>query len=328
MSLYILLPCIALSALVLATLPAISSLGLSALPLAILLGMVAGHFKSASLSDGEQRLSRFSQQKLLRAGIILFGFSLNFHQIAAVGWQALLLDCIVITTIFLLGSWIGIKLLKLEPDVAMLTAVGSAICGAAAVMATEAVLKPKERDVTVAVATVVLFGTLAMFSYPLFYSLSAMSELAYGVFIGSTVHEVAQAAAAGQAIGEQALQNAVIVKLMRVMLLAPFIIFLSFVLSRKQSTKVEGSRLVIPWFVAGFVLAAGINTLLPLPNLVHTILHIISQFSLAMAMAALGLNTRWSTIRAAGAKPLLLAGLLFVVLMFGGYGLNYILISV
>lgn len=328
MSLYILLPAIAISALALASLPALAALGLSALPLAILMGMVAGHFKPATITAGEQSLSRFSQQKLLRAGIVLFGFSLNFQQIAAVGWQALLLDGIVITTTFLLGSWLGVKLFRLEPNVAMLTSVGSAICGAAAVMATEAVLKPKERDVTVAVATVVLFGTLAMFSYPLLYAFSGMSELAYGIFIGSTVHEVAQAVAAGQSIGAEALQNAVIVKLMRVMLLAPFIICLSYVLSRQKSAKVEGGKLIIPWFVLGFVLAAGVNTLLPIPSFAHSTLHMASQFSLAMAMAALGLNTRWSTIRAAGARPLLLAGVLFVVLMLGGYGLNRLLIAV
>ncbi|TCS38986.1 YeiH family protein [Reinekea marinisedimentorum] len=327
MSLYILLPAIAIAALALASLPALSAIGLSALPLAILLGMVAGHLVPVCHSTGEQWFSRFSQQKLLRAGIILFGFSLNFQQIAAVGWQALLLDGIVISTTFLLGTWLGIKLFKLEPNVAMLTSVGSAICGAAAVMATEAVLKPKQRDVTVAVATVVLFGTLAMFSYPLLYAFSGMSELAYGIFIGSTVHEVAQAVAAGQAIGEQALQNAVIVKLMRVMLLAPFIVLLSYVVSKKQSAKDNGHRLVIPWFVAGFVASAGINTWLPLPELLSSTFHFGSQLSLAMAMAALGLNTRWSTIRAAGAKPLMLAGLLFVLLMVGGFGLNHLLIA-
>ena len=326
MNLYVVLPVIALGALGLAQVPAVAGLGLSALPLAIVLGMAAGHFIRRIPSAGEERFCRFSQQKLLRVGIILFGFSLNFHQLAAVGWQALVVDAIVISTIFLAGTWLGIKVLKLEPDVAMLTAVGSAICGAAAVMAAESVIKPRQRDVTVAVATVVLFGTLAMFSYPLLYPLAGMSEQAYGIFIGSTVHEVAQAVAAGQSIGEQALQNAVIVKLMRVMLLAPFIVLLSYLLTKTGRHQAGAKKIVIPWFVGGFVLAAGINTLVTIPPLLHQLLQASSQLTLAMAMAALGFHTRWATIRKAGLKPLLLAGILFVVLMLGGYAINQLLI--
>ena len=328
MNLFILLPVISIAALLLATVPAVAALGLSTLPLAIVLGMVFGHVNRHTPTAAEESFSRFSQQKLLRAGIILFGFSLNFQQLTAVGWEALLLDTIVISTIFLVGTWLGIRVLYLEPDVAMMTAVGSAICGAAAIMATESVLKPRDQDVTVAVATVVLFGTLAMFSYPLLYPLAGMSEQAYGIFIGSTVHEVAQAVAAGQAIGDHALQNAVIVKLMRVMLLAPFVVLLSFVLNKTKRQQAGAKRIVIPWFVGGFVLAAGINTLMELPPALHNALHIASQLTLAMAMAALGLHTRWATIRAAGLKPLLLAGMLFAVLMLGGFALNQLLIKI
>lgn len=328
MNLYLLLPLIALSALGLAKVPAVAQLGLSALPLAIVLGIAAGHLLRRTPSAGEEAFSRFSQQKLLRLGIILFGFGLNFHQLVAVGWQALVIDAIVVATIFLVGTWVGIRLLKLEPDLAMLTSVGSAICGAAAIMAAESVIKPKQRDITVAVATVVLFGTLAMFSHPYIYHALNLSQGQYGIYIGSTIHEVAQAVAAGQSVGGEALQNAVIVKLIRVMMLAPFIMLLSAYLSRRQGEQDgQRARITIPWFVLGFILAAGVNTWVAMPASVHDGLGIASQLTLAMAMAALGLHTRWQTLKAAGVKPLLLAAGLFVLLMVGGYGLNRLLIG-
>ncbi|MDO6562667.1 YeiH family protein [Amphritea sp. 1_MG-2023] len=323
----ILLPLIAALALGLASLDPIAQLGLSALPLAILMGMVWGHFDHRPQSHNDRRVSLFCQQRLLRVGIILFGFSLSLEQIFAVGWQALLLDALMIMTIFCLGTWVGIKVFKLHRDVAMLTSVGSAICGAAAVLATESVLKPKQQHVTIAVATVVLFGTLAMFSYPLIYQFAGMSEQAFGIYIGSTVHEVAQAVAAGESISPETLQTAVVVKLIRVMMLAPFILLLSSRLSSLGGDLTSKGKVVIPWFVFGFIAATAVNSLMILPDAVINVLKLTSQFSLALAMAALGLQTRWLTIKQAGPKPMLLAFILFIVLILGGYALNRLLIG-
>ncbi len=322
----ILLPLIAALALGLASLGPIAQLGLSALPLAILIGMIWGHFDHRQ-SKNDQRVSQFCQQRLLRTGIVLFGFSLSLEQIFAVGWQALLLDALMICTIFSLGTWIGIKFFKLHRDVAILTSVGSAICGAAAVLATESVLKPKQQHVTIAVATVVLFGTLAMFSYPLIYQFAGMTEQSFGIYIGSTVHEVAQAVAAGESISPETLQTAVVVKLIRVMMLAPFILLLSSFLSNANSGQAGKGKVIIPWFVFGFIAATGVNSFIVLPEQLLGLLKTASQFSLALAMAALGLQTRWETIKQAGPKPMLLASILFVTLIVGGYGLNRLLIS-
>ncbi|SIS60129.1 YeiH family protein [Neptunomonas antarctica] len=329
MSQLIVLPFIAIAAILLAKVPAIAQFGLSALPLAIVLGIVAGHVNTREAAGKEIVFTRFCQQKLLRAGIILFGFSLSFQQIISVGWQALVLDLLVITTIFCVGTYIGIRFLKLDKELAILTSVGSAICGAAAILATESVLKPRQENVTVAVATVVLFGTLAMFSYPIIFQFSGMSEQAFGIYIGSTVHEVAQAVAAGEAVGGEALQNAVVVKLIRVMMLAPFILILSAFLTRSGKSSSgcsSGGKIIIPWFVFGFIAASGINSVLVIPEALLSSLQLGSQFSLAIAMAALGVQTRWSTIRHAGAKPMILSLMLFVMLIFGGFYLNHWLI--
>jgi uncharacterized integral membrane protein (TIGR00698 family) len=321
---YTVLPFIAVFAIVLANIPQLAGLGLSALPLAILLGMIYGHFSIRKEDDLEQQFFQFCKQKMLRLGIILFGFGLSFQQILAVGWQAIVIDLVVVMTIFIVGVVVGIKVFKLHRDVAILTAAGSAICGAAAILATESVLKPKQQHITVAIATVVLFGTLAMFSYPLIYQLVAMNDQSFGIYIGSTVHEVAQAVAAGQSINGETMQTAVVVKLIRVMMLAPFLLVLSAGLSRfnhnnQQKDKGQKATIVMPWFVFAFMATAMINSLVILPEMVKSSLALASQFSLALAMAALGAHTRWATIKAAGVKPLLLALVLFVLLIVGGY---------
>jgi len=123
---YIVFPIITLLAIALAKVEEISAFGLSALPLAIVLGMLYGHFSLRVEGEKDQQFSTFCKQKLLRVGIILFGFSLSFQQIMAVGWQAVAIDLVVITTIFSVGTFVGIKVLKLHRDVAILTAAGSA----------------------------------------------------------------------------------------------------------------------------------------------------------------------------------------------------------
>ncbi len=323
---YIALPCIAVFAIVLANIPQLAGFGLSALPLAILLGIIYGHFSTREEDDFDQQFFQFCKQKMLRLGIILFGFGLSYQQILAVGWQAIVIDLIVVTTILTVGIVVGMKVLKLPRDVAILTAAGSAICGAAAILATESVLKPKQQHITVAIATVVLFGTLAMFSYPLIYQLVAMNDQSFGIYIGSTVHEVAQAVAAGQSINGETMQTAVVVKLIRVMMLAPFLLALSAGLSRfnhdnnnQHKDKCHKAMVVMPCFVFAFMASAMINSMVTLPEMVKSSLALASQFSLALAMAALGAHTRWVTIKAAGVKPLLLALVLFVLLIVGGY---------
>lgn len=322
---YIVLPIISFAAILLASIPQVSSIGLSALPLAILFGIIYGHFSPRVEDETELRFSDFCKQKLLRLGIILFGFGLSYQQIIAVGWQAIVIDLVVIIVIFSVGTFVGIKVFRLHRDIAILTAAGSAICGAAAILATESVLKPNQQHITIAIATVVLFGTLAMFSYPIIYQWVDMSDQAFGIYIGSTAHEVAQAVAGGQSINVATMETAVVVKLIRVMMLAPFVIFLSIVLTRlnsgddKNKDNNEKIAVAIPWFVFGFMATAIINSLFSLPELLKSGLHFTSQFSLAMAMAALGAQTRWKTIKEAGPMPIILALLLFIILIFGGF---------
>jgi uncharacterized integral membrane protein (TIGR00698 family) len=202
----------------------------------------------------------------------------------------------------------------------MLIGAGSAICGAAAVMAAEPVVRGQAHKVSVAVATVVVFGTLGMFVYPMLYPYLGLSEHAYGVYAGSTIHEVAQVVVAGRAVGESAASAAVIEKMLRVMLLAPFLLLLSSRIGAAPGA--AKSKIVVPWFALWFVAVSGFNSLHLLPEPWKAAIVQVDTVLLAMAMAALGLRTHVGAIRQAGPKPMLLAAVLFVVLTVGGYGLN------
>ena len=315
----------------------LQSNGISALTLAIVLGMVVGNtvYPKIAVVVGDGVI--FSKANLLRLGIILYGFRLTFQDIGNVGWVGVAIDITMVCSTFTLAYLLGTRVFGLDRKTVMLIGAGSSICGAAAVLATEPVVRGKAEQVTVAVATVVVFGTLAIFLYPMLYRLNvnyplfALSPKAYGVFAGSTIHEVAQVVAAGRAIGEEAANMAVITKMVRVMLLAPFLIGLSAWLSRSKKQNEgaaihsEGGKkgaIVIPWFALGFIAVAGLNSLAWLPAAVVSHVTDVDTLLLAMAMGGLGLTTHVSAIRKAGIKPLALAAVLFVWLICGGFAIN------
>ncbi len=320
--------------------------GISALTLAIVLGIAAGNTFFPSIAAHTAVGVDFSKNKLLRAGIILFGFHITFQQIGDIGWAGALIAVLMIGLTFTLAVQLGTRVFKLDKQTSMLIGAGSSICGAAAVMAAEPVVRGQAHKVSVAVATVVVFGTLSMFLYPLLYAFLPMSEHAYGVFAGSTIHEVAQVVAAGKAVSDAAAATAVIEKMLRVMMLAPFLLILSgFLRDRTQdagnqdvadatccppegtplasgAARRQKTPIVIPWFAVLFIVASAINSLHILPaSVVQVILHVDTAL-LAMAMAALGLRTHAGAIRQAGVKPLMLATSLFIFLVVGGYGIN------
>ncbi|WP_342324393.1 YeiH family putative sulfate export transporter [Kosakonia sp. BYX6] len=313
------------AALWLGTIPAVAGVGLSALTLAILFGMLLGNTLYPSLHRHCDNGVLFAKQHLLRLGIILYGFRLTFAQIADVGVSGIVIDVLTLSSTFLLACFLGQKVFGLDKKTSWLIGAGSSICGAAAVLATEPVVKAEASKVTVAVATVVIFGTLAIFIYPALWPLLAhwFSPQTYGIWIGSTVHEVAQVVAAGHAIGPDAENAAVIAKMLRVMMLAPFLLLLAArikQLSPREGT--EQSPLTIPWFALGFVAVAVLNSFHLLPATLVNALNTLDTLLLAMAMAALGLTTHISALKNAGAKPLVMGLLLFIWLIVGGGAIN------
>jgi uncharacterized integral membrane protein (TIGR00698 family) len=318
------------AAMALGRLPWLKGHGFSPLAIAIALGMLIGNSVYPRIGALAGPGVNFSKQRLLRIGIVFFGLRLTVQDIAAVGFAGVVVDLVMVCSTFLLACWVGERWLGLERKAAMLIGIGSAICGAAAVMGAEPVVRARAEQVTVAIATVVGFGTVAIFLYPLLYSINLGvalvpgGEQGFGIYIGSTVHEVAQVVAAAQSVGAAAGGSAVIAKMVRVMLLAPFLVALSLWLARSHAGEAGRQRAGahVPWFALGFIGMVLFNSLHWLPGSVVGPLTDLDTLLLAMAMAALGLTTRAAAIVHAGPRPLLLALVLFVWLIVGGALVN------
>lgn len=314
--------------------------GMSALTVAIVLGIVLGNTIYPSIAAPSSAGVMFSKQTLLRAGVILYGLRLTLHDIGEVGVTGVLIDALLLSSTFALAYFLGTRVFGLDRQTLMLIGAGNAICGAAAVMATEPLLRAKAEKVTVAVSTVVVFGTLAIFLYPALYTLNQHWLLlpagtqTFGIYAGSTIHEVAQVFAAARSISADTANTAVITKMVRVMMLAPFLIALSGWLARDEAQQqaanptaagakaAGGRKLTIPWFAFAFIGMVLFNSLALLPHAAVATAVDVDTFLLAMAMGSLGLTTHLSAIRRAGMKPLLLGGVLFVWLVGGGAVIN------
>lgn len=296
-------------------------LSFSPLIIGILLGMLYANTLRSHLPETWIPGIVFCSKKILRLAIIFYGFRLTFQHIVQIGINAILLDLIIIAVTIFLGVLIG-KLLKMNKELSLLTAIGSAICGAAAVLGAESVLNNKAYKTTVAVSTVVIFGTLAMFLYPALYrsGILALNAEQWGLYTGSTVHEVAHVVGAGNAMGENIASSAIIVKMIRVIFLAPVLLVLAFFIPKKEGESPTGKRkITIPWFAFGFILIIGFNSFNLLPFPVVDGINYTDTFLLTMAMTALGMETNFNKFKQAGLKPFILALILFIWLIFGGY---------
>jgi len=311
----------------LAAIPGIKSLGLSPLVVGIVCGMLYGNFLRGTMPADWGVGVNWTARRLLRIAVAFYGLNISIQQIAEVGLPGLVVSFGVVISVLVVGTFVGTRILKLDRDTSILTAAGSAICGAAAVLAFESTLKAAPHKSAVAVATVVLFGTISMFLYPLAYQLGwiNLDPRAFGIFLGGTVHEVAQVVGSASNIGPETTEVATIVKMTRVAFLVPLLIILGVWLQRSASmTRAPGEakpKLPIPWFAIFFLVFALINSANIIPLNVLQTIRSLDIFALTMAMTALGIETHFSKMRQAGPKVLLLAFILFVMLAFGGYAL-------
>lgn len=296
--------------------------GISPLIIAIVLGMAYSATLRHQVPSFWAPGINFMAKRLLRLAIVLYGFRISFQQIASVGLMGFMLDLLIIGITLGFGTFIGMRLFKLDRDTSLLISSGAAICGAAAVLATESVLKSESYKAAIAVASVVLFGTTAMFLYPFLQKLGILgfNDIQYGIYTGATVHEVAQVLVAGAQINSNTAATAVIVKMTRVMLLAPFLLGLGFYFSRRQQAghAVKFSK-TIPWFAVAFIAVAGFNSLHVLPAAIVNTLNDLDTLLLTLAMAALGIETNFNKLKQVGLQPFYLAATLFIWLVGGGY---------
>ncbi len=302
----------------------LKDLSISPMIIGIILGMIYANSLRNHLPETWVPGIQFCSKRLLRIGIIFYGFRLTLQDIVVVGLPGVVIDIIVVVVTILGGVLIG-KLLRMDRDTALLTSIGSGICGAAAVLGAEATIRSQPYKTAVAVATVVIFGTISMFLYPALYNagLLDLDPQQMGIYSGSTLHEVAHAVGAGNAMGEDVANSAIIVKMIRVMLLVAVLLVLSVWIgmsNRKNGTaKGEKGKIAIPWFAVLFLLVIVFNSFIHLPQVMIDSINYADTFVLTMAMAALGAETSFDKFKKAGAKPFVLAFCLDLWLIAGGW---------
>lgn len=297
---------------------------LSPLLIAIVLGVVAANAVSIPLyfRPGLQ----FSSKKLLRVGVALLGLQLLIGDILGLGWGTVV-GVIAIVGLGIVGtSYIG-GMLGLSFAQRILIACGFSVCGAAAVAAVDGVVEAKEEEVVTAVALVVIFGTLMIPLIPLLAGTFGLSDTQAGMWAGGSIHEVAQVVAAGGAISGTALGVAVVVKLARVLMLAPVMAILS-VRQRRIAGTGHGQKRppIIPLFVASFIVLVAVRSTGTVPDSVLSFTQSVQTALLTAAMFALGTGVHWTTIKSVGVRPFVLASIstllvastaLLAVVLFG-----------
>lgn len=309
-----------------AALPVFAQLGLSPLILGIVAGALYANVLRDSIPVSWASGVAFCARNLLRIAIALFGLRISLQEIAQVGWPGLAISLLVVTSTLLIGTGCGMKVFGLDRDTALLTAAGSAICGAAAVLAFESALRSAPHKSAVAVGSVVLFGTVSMFLYPILAQAGwlHLDAQTAGLWLGGTLHEVAQVVGAASTLGPETSHVATIVKMTRVMLLVPVLLVVGFWISRApRAGLAQGTgRIPVPWFAFGFLALVAVSSLQVLPGKVLLAVNDLDTFALTMAMTALGMQTRFEQIRHAGPRVLATGAVLNLWLLGGGLAIT------
>ena len=290
----------------LAALPGISLIG--HLVLALLLGMVIQVCRPVTLAARES--TGFIANKFLRAGIIFLGFKLNLIVLVSAGLQSLEAAVFVVAIMIPL-NYAAARFLRVDHTLALLTACGCSICGAAAVMGVSGALKAKADQSVLAVAIVAILGTIFTLIEVFAQPILGFTDSQFGVMAGLSLHEIAHAVAAGGSAGPVGTDSAIIAKLSRVLLLAPVAIILGIVEAwrqrRQSQDRDQKFKVPIPWFMGGFIAASAIGSYIPAIGSAVPMLVKIAYLILGMAMAALGLNVNFSVIAKEGVRPMVSA---------------------
>lgn len=260
----------------------------------------------------------FSQKRLLRFAIVLLGFQLTLGQVVSIGASGVGIVALTLGATFLFTITLG-RLIGVDAKLAQLIAAGTSICGASAIVATNIVTDARDEDVTYAVASITLFGTVAMLGFPLLAPLLGLDQHAFGLWAGASIHEVAQVIGAGFQNGTQSGEIATVAKLTRVAMLAPMVIALGLMARRKSSGDQSAARPPMPWFVAAFVAVVALNSLVTIPVELKQAMALATTIMLTMGLAAMGLQADISQLRSRGLRPLALAFSAF--LFIGGFSL-------
>jgi uncharacterized integral membrane protein (TIGR00698 family) len=248
---------------------------------------------------------KFALRRVLRLAIMLLGFQLTLAQVLAVGGAGLVVVVMTLSASFLFTVWLG-RRLGVDAKLAQLIGAGTAICGASAAIAANTVAEGSDEDVAYAVACVTVWGSAALLALPALAAPLHLGAHAFGLWAGASIHEIAQVVAAAFQEGREAGELAMIVKLSRVMLLAPLILAMGFALRHRRAPGAPRASAPFPLFVLGFIAVIALNRLAPLPPATGHAVAQVTTFLLSLALAAMGLETDARKLRAKGLRPLLL----------------------
>ena len=266
-----------------------------------------------------------ASKRFMRLGIVLLGLKLSLIDIGKLGWIAIVSVVLIVLLTFGITLWLG-RLFRLPGHQPLLLATGFAICGASAIGAMSGVVKAKDEDTATPVALVTLCGTLAIAVLPALWHPLGLSNDQFGHWVGASVHDVGQVVATAQIAGTAALAIAVIVKLTRVLMLAPMVSIAAIVVHRRSDKSVATKRPpIIPLFVAGFLAATVLRTFVDLPEVVLNGADILQTAFLAMALFGLGSAVRLRELVHTGWRALivgLMSWLLIAVLALGAVAIS------
>lgn len=286
---------------------------------AIVIGIITSSLRKRKDSTRLHPGLAFSSKSVLQGSIVVLGTGLSFSQVVTTGSSSLpvLLGTL---SVALFGAWLIGRALGITKDLRTLIGVGTGICGASAIAATDAVLEANETDVSYAIATIFTFNVLAVLTFPTLGRLMSLTPHSFGLWAGTAINDMSSVVAAAAIFSPHATPYAVIVKLTRTLMIIPITIAIAF--WRAKNSRVQPTskyhhfkhlHRVLPIFIGWFLLAVFTNTLGLIPNSWHPQLSTIAQFMITIALGAIGLSTRVDKIRQAGLKPLGLGAILWIL---------------
>ena len=283
-------------------------------PVALFIGLAFALLCGQAYPKFNKKVSK----KLLQYSVVGLGFGMNLHASLASGKEGMLFTIISVIGTMLIGMFIGRKLLKVNRDTSYLISSGTAICGGSAIAAVGPVIKAKDSDMSVALATIFVLNAIALFVFPVLGGWLGLTQQEFGTWAAIAIHDTSSVVGAGAAYGEEALQVATTIKLTRALWIIPLALVTSFIF------KSEGRKVSIPWFILWFIVAILINTYLldSVPEVGKTISG-MARKGLIITMFFIGASLSTDVLKTVGVKPLVQGVLLWLVISIGS--LAYIL---
>ena len=283
-------------------------------PVALFLGLVFALLCGQAYPKFNKKVSK----KLLQYSVVGLGFGMNLHASLASGKEGMMFTIISVVGTMVIGIFIGRKLLKMNRDTSYLISSGTAICGGSAIAAVGPVIKAKDSDMSVALATIFILNAIALFIFPVFGQWLGLSQQEFGTWAAIAIHDTSSVVGAGAAYGEEALQVATTIKLTRALWIIPLALATSFIF------KGDGKKVSIPWFILWFIVAILLNTYVldAVPEVGKAIAG-LARKGLIITMFFIGASLSTDVLKSVGVKPLMQGVLLWLVISVGS--LLYIL---